>query len=123
MARGGARSGRPGAQYSNRSDLQAAPRLAPTAQTGQAYGQAGAQLAAQQAVPMGPPPIPLSAPTQRPSEPVQAGLSLGPGPGPEAIAQPLSPDPIIAELRGLYAAYPNRDLADLLEDIDNGIIY
>lgn len=94
MARGGARSGRPGAQYSNRSDLQAAPRLAPTAQTGQAYGQAGAQLESQQQVPMGPPPIPLSAPSQRPSEPVQSGLSLGPGAGPETIPA-IAPQPTV----------------------------
>lgn len=101
MARGGSRSGRPGQNYANRSDLQNAPRLAPTAQTGQPYGQAGAQLAAQESVPMGPPPIPLSAPTQRPSEPVQAGLSLGPGPGPDsipAIAPAPSVDPDLIAL-------------------------
>lgn len=119
MSRGGARSGRPGANYSNRSDLQAAPRLAPTAEKGQAYGQAGRQLSAQSALPMSaPPPIPLSAPTSRPAEPVQSGLSLGPGPGPESISQ--SPDPVESTLRGLYAAYPNRDLAQLLEQLDLG---
>ncbi len=70
---------------------------------------------------MGPPPIPLSAPTQSPNEPIQSGLPIGPGPGPEALSQ--SPDPTIAELRGLYAMFPNRDLAELLEDIDNGITF
>jgi hypothetical protein len=101
MARGGARSGRPGQNYGNRSDLQNAPRLAPTAQTGQAYGQAGQQLAAQQQLPMGPPPVPLSAPSTRPSEPVQAGLSTGPGPGPEsipALAPQTGPDPDLISL-------------------------
>lgn len=101
MARGGSRSGRPGQQYSNRSDLQSAPRLAPTAQTGQAYGEAGQQLASQAQVPMGPPPIGLSAPTTRPSEPIQAGLSTGPGPGPEsipAIAPVSGPDPDLIAL-------------------------
>ncbi len=89
MPRGGPRSGKPGANYSNRSDLQNSPRLAPAAPTGQPYGEAGAQLASQSIIPMsapaGPPPTPLSAPTTRPGEPVQSGLSLGPGPGPESI--------------------------------------
>ncbi len=30
-------------------------------------------------------PTPLTAPSERPNEPVQAGLPLGPGPGPEAL--------------------------------------
>lgn len=85
MARGGSRSGRPGQNYPNRTDMQNAPRLAPVANQGQTYGTAKAQLDSQSTIPMGPPPIPLSAPTQRPSEPVQAGLSLGPGPGPDSI--------------------------------------
>lgn len=102
MARGGARSGRPGASYSNRSDLQNAPRLAPTAAKDQPYGEAGAQLASQTQMPLGPPPPPINAPTSRPSEPVTAGLSLGPGPGPEAIPSlaPTSnaPDPDLINL-------------------------
>ena len=98
MPRGGPRSGRPGAQYPNRSDLQSAPRLAPQANVGQPYGTAKAQLDAQAEVPMGAPPIPLAAPTQRPGEPVTSGLSLGPGPGPEAIPAlaPEAVDPDIA---------------------------
>lgn len=92
MPRGGPRSGRPGSQYSNRSDLQAAPRLAPAANVNQPYGTAKSQLDAQQTVPMGPPPIPLSAPTARPSEPVQSGLSLGPGAGPDSIPA-IAPEP------------------------------
>lgn len=99
MPRGGPRSGRPGTQYSNRSDLQSAPRLAPQANVDQPYGTAKAQEEAQATVPMGPPPIPLSAPTQRPGEPVTSGLSLGPGPGPEAIPAiaPSGPDPDILQ--------------------------
>lgn len=94
MPRGGPRSGRPGAQYSNRSDLQSAPRLAPQANKGQPYGTAKAQEDAQISMPMGPPPIPLGAPTQHPGEPVQNGLSLGPGVGPDAIPSiaPNAPD-------------------------------
>lgn len=98
MPRGGARSGRPGGTYSNRSDLQTGPRLAPTAQTNQPYGVAGQQLASQQQIPMSAPapaPIPLSAPSSRPNEPIQAGLSTGPGPGPDSIPAiaPNAPDP------------------------------
>lgn len=96
MARGGARSGKPGANYTNRSDLQNAPRLAPTAQTNQPYGEAGAQLSRQQEIPLtppqGPPPPPLNSPSARPGEPVQSGLSLGAGPGPEGIPA-LTPNP------------------------------
>src|SRR5437763_3351682 len=104
MARGGPRSGKPGAQYSNRSDLQSAPRLAPTAQTNQPYGQAGQQLASQSQMPMAPapiPPIPLPAPPARPNEPDQSGLPSGPGPGPQS-APPSIPAPVEPQLRGLY---------------------
>lgn len=122
MPRGGPRSGKPGAQYSNRSDLQNAPRLAPTAEKGQPYGVAGQQLAAQSALPMAPPPIPLSAPTTRPNEPVQSGLPIGPGPGPEA-AQLSTPDPVESTIRALYQMFPNRDLAELIEDMDTGVTF
>ncbi len=98
MPRGGSRQGKPGVAYNNRTDLNAGPRIA--APTGQAYGEAGAQIAAQQAVPMAPPPpsappVPLGAPSQRPGEPVQSGLSLGPGAGPESISalNPATPNP------------------------------
>lgn len=119
MARGGARSGRPGQQYSNRSDLQNAPRLAPTANVGQPYGTATEQLSRQQEIPLGrpPTPIPLSSPSARPNEPIQSGLPIGPGPGPEAAALS-SPDPVEMTIRALYEAFPNRDLAALIEDMD-----
>lgn len=119
MARGGARSGRPGQSYGNRTDLNAAPRLAPSAPTGQPYGEAGAQLARQQEIPLGrpPAPIPLDSPSSRPNEPVQSGLPIGPGPGPEAAALS-SPDPVEMTIRALYEAFPNRDLAALIEDMD-----
>ncbi len=121
MPRGGPRSGRPGVAYSNRTDLNPAPR---TAQTGQPYGQAGAQLAAQAAVPMSappsPPPIPLSAPTQRPNEPVQSGLSLGPGPGPESIPAiaPQQADPDIIQ----FAQYlPQLELMTTLPNTSSAV--
>lgn len=114
MARGGRRTGTPGTAYPNRTDLPGKP-LAPTAMPNQPYGAAGAQLSSQQAVPMASPPAPSAAaptpggaappaaggvgapmpspgaagdlhrPTERPGEPVQAGMAMGPGPGPEAI--------------------------------------
>lgn len=100
MPRGGPRSGKPGGSYSNRSDLQTGPRLVPAAPQGQPYGQAGQQLASQSIIPLAPPappapPTPLSAPTSRPDEPIQSGLSLGPGAGPDSIPAlaPESPDP------------------------------
>lgn len=123
MPRGGKRSGTQGESYNNRTDLNAGPRI--DAPRGQPYGEAGAQIDAQRALPMSappPPPIPLGAPTNRPNEPVQSGLPIGPGPGPSAAAIP-SPDPVEMTLRGLYEMYPNRDLAELLEDIDRGITF
>ena len=100
MPRGGPRSGRPGANYPNRSDMQTAPRLAPQANVGQPYGTAKAQEDAQATLPMGPPPIPLNAPTGRPQEPVQSGVSLGPGAGPDSIpsiAPQPGPDPDVIQ--------------------------
>lgn len=116
MPRGGRREGRPGKAYAARTDLQAV-KVAPSKQ----YGQAAAQAAAQRAVPLagatspGPMPTggapaagapaprpmpgvmpgavtPLDAPTQRPSEPLTAGMPMGPGAGPEALGA-LAPRP------------------------------
>ena len=124
-------------QYPNRSDLRnPVGKIAKTAATGQAYGQASAQLAAQKAVPMGAaptdappapptqqgPPIapgslgPLTRPTDRPNEPLTAGASFGPGPTPGTqFVVPKAADPVLTELRGLYQAYPSKELADLLD--------
>lgn len=132
---GGARQGTTGTQYANRSDL----RQTPTAATGQEYGKAGAQIAAQRAVPLaaappvGPPPAgpPVAAgfatpedtpnltdPTRRPDEPVTAGMPFGPGPGPDPRSAPMSD--VEARLRALYAAYPTRELRELINQIDQG---
>jgi hypothetical protein len=126
---GGVRAGRQGAAYGNRSDLNALPVRTTTGQT---YGQAGAQQAAQRAVPMAPPSsipaapasssIPLSAPTTRPNEPVTAGLSTGPGPGPSSLMQ-TQVDTTRAQLAALYRLYPNNDLLGLLEDVDRGVTF
>lgn len=120
MPRGGKRTGTPGKAYASRSDLN---RPAP----GQTYGQGVAQQAAMKAVPIGaPPPVPTAsgaseqappdlealaqgwqplagAPDQtaRPNEPTTAGLSLGPGSGPEALPQVAAPqNPDLARMLG-----------------------
>lgn len=114
------------AGYAQRTDL-----LAPKAAPGQTYGEAGKQIAAQQAVPMGNPtpsvqqtprPVPgqsgpLTRPTERPQEPITAGAPFGPGRTPVApgYAGPRNADPVLAELRALYAAYPNDALADMID--------
>lgn len=134
MARGGARSGTPGKAYSNRSDMQA-----PKAPTGLPYGEHKQLVDAQHAVPLpnvgaapaaggvlpaqGTPPAlgDFTRPTERPTEPVTAGLSVGPGPGPEAL-QTVGPaaDQIGLRLRVLYQQNPNNDLLRLIELHDNG---
>ena len=128
---GGARQGKPGQSYSNRSDLRAQKVQVAT---GQEYGKATEQRRAQQAVPMAgtpPPPSPaggaqipyagpmageqgpLLRPTERPDEPVTAGVPFGPGPAGPAAA----PDPLLAQLQAAYGLFPTQDLADLIEDL------
>lgn len=99
MARGGRRAGKPGKSYSNRSDLnEHQPVATPPSQV---YGDATRLREAQQAMPLpnnrpapgrimsrpggGPMVEPggLYAPTSRAAEPVQAGLPIGPGGGPD----------------------------------------
>lgn len=116
------------AGYAQRTDL-----LAPKAAPGQTYGEAGKQMAAQRAVPMGNPTPsiqqapaqrptpgqagPLTRPTERPQEPITAGAPFGPGRTPVAAgySAPRNTDPVLAELRALYAAYPNDALADMID--------
>lgn len=120
------------AGYAQRTDL-----LAPKAAPGQTYGEAGRQIEAQRAVPMGNPTPsvqqtpkprprpgqfgPLDRPTERPQEPVTAGAPFGPGPSPAPMAYMgrRNADPVLDELRALYAAYPSDELADLLDSYLN----
>jgi hypothetical protein len=117
--RGGARLGKPGVAYGNRTDLNAQPvRTAP----GQPYGAAKAQADAQRQMPLpqlppaaaapapgvpsstgAPELVGLYAPTMRPDEPVQAGLPIGPGEGP--IAGPTPKE----RLQAIYRQYPYLD--------------
>jgi hypothetical protein len=124
-------------QYSNRSDLRnPAKKMAVKATPGQTYGEAGKQMAAQRAVPMAAPPTdvaptatpqqprvapgsmgPLSRPTERPNEPLTAGAPFGPGRTQQlgGYIGPRNSDPILDELRALYATYPSEELADMLD--------
>ena len=123
-------------QYPNRSDLRnPSKKLAAKAAPGQTYGEAGKQIAAQQQVPMAAQPQPtvappqqverqrpgqfgpLDRPTERPDEPLTAGAPFGPGrmAPMSGYAGVRNGDPILDELRALYAAYPSEELADMLD--------
>lgn len=108
--KGRGQSGQSGGAYQNRTDL-AAPQSRPQAiqvPTGQPYGERQANVESQQQMPLNQEqptvssvdpyqaaiqaaeatpfaPVGLNAPTERPNEPVTAGLSSGPGPGPAAL--------------------------------------
>ena len=119
------------------SDVQAGTnRVAIQAATGQTYGEAGKQMAAQRAVPMAAPPTdvaptatpqqprvapgsmgPLNRPTERPDEPVTAGAPFGPGRTEQlgGYIGPRNSDPILDELRAIYAVSPNEPLADMID--------
>lgn len=80
MPRGGKRQGTPGKGYANRTDMIS------SYDQGMNTAASGGMVAPQ--APPGPPPITpddipgLDAPTMYPDEPITAGLSVGPGPGP-----------------------------------------
>lgn len=134
MPRGGARSGRPGQGYSNRTDLPGKV-LPVSAAPGQQYAKAAAQQESQRVVPMAAPPVPqppqggapqqppagglgaLDAPTARPGEPVTHGAQLGAGGGPEVLGVQ-EVDDLVARLRGQYLRAPSEDLRELLEELD-----
>lgn len=135
---GGARTGTAGTSYTNRTDLQTqAVRNAPSSEYGQGVKLEAAQKAlplpdsaamqAQGAAPQQAPGAPVGPAagslgsfdrgTERPGEHVSTGLPVGPGGGPEMLG-PYSGDDTGAQLRSLYAQYPNQDLADLIEVFD-----
>ena len=110
--RGGSRLGRPGESYTNRTDLNQPVRAAPST----TYGERTAQEDAQRAIPlpqMAPPPDPgpFNRPTDRPAEPLTAGVPVGPGPNQTDIMF----DPVAETLRAAFAAFPNPEIARLLE--------
>lgn len=137
MPRGGRRTGRAGASYTNRTDLAAQPvKTAP----GQQYGQQAAQARAQQAIPLPaatpvqaspvaqsapPPALPepgmLHAPTARPGEPVTAGLPIGPGAGPEANA--IGDASVLNDLRAAYRMFPFEEMRQIIERAENRAVH
>lgn len=113
------------------------------------YGAHQAEIQAQQAVPLANVPAPnvtppaapaapaamppqgmpsnpvqlgdFTRPTERPTEPITAGLPMGPGPGPEALSSVTQPaDEIGAQLRAVFGMYPNDDLLRVLAAHDQG---
>jgi hypothetical protein len=136
--RGGARQGEMGKAYSNRTDLNENRQPVQVA-SGLPYGERQALEAAQRTVPLpdAPSVAPASAPvsprpqgpmpgsfgafdrmTELPDEPFTAGMNVGPGAGREALVrgvQYTQDDELVAQLRGLYAAFPTTDVARLLQ--------
>lgn len=115
MPRGGKRQGTQGRGYSNRTDLGTdyAPGGNPAA--------GGTPVPAMEQPMMGPAVgadmVPnLGDPTSRPEEPVTAGLSIGPGPGMDAMG-PMPPpptDPMRQILQAMMLVAPNPDVQRLL---------
>jgi hypothetical protein len=134
--RGGKRSGKPGAQYANRSDLRApgAPDI-PKVPQGQPYGAAGQQTQALAAAPaQGPPGVPtppspapggpppgsfgdFGRPTERPNEPITHGAPLGPGAGTEIL--PTAADNNLNLLRSIYRNHPSQALEQIIEEMSS----
>lgn len=118
MPRGGRRQGIPGKGYSNRTDLA------------QNYEPGNAAAGGIKPQPQRPPmPMPMLGaddvpnifdPTGRPNEPVTAGLSVGPGAGPEALG-PMPPppaDPVRQAIQAMLLISPNPDLVRVLNRLD-----
>jgi len=119
MPRGGKRQGTQGKGYSNRTDL--AQDYAP----GGNPATGGMDAPATQQPFMGPrigaDQVPnLGDATQRPDIPVTAGLSVGAGPGPEAMP-PMPPDPsdpVRQVIQAMLLMGPNPDLVRVLARMD-----
>lgn len=127
---GGARQGKPGTAYGQRTDMNQPITVA----SGQTYGSRREQVDAQKAIPLpapAPPPAPpaqgtatagpltpLNAPTTRPQEPLTAGLPMGAGPGPEALGIPRDGE-LVDFLRGAYGAYPTEELRGMIEQLEH----
>lgn len=98
---------------------------------GGTYGDVKAQEDAQAAIPLpaqqqpqvlaprpAPAPVdfgPFNRPTERPDEPVTAGLPIGPGAGPEAIAY--GEDDALLEAQALYAATGSEEMRGVVEEL------
>ncbi len=96
------------------------PALRAVEATRPEQGTAAANERALEALPMQQaPPVmpgargPLTRPTERPNEPITAGLSTGPGPGPSGLRLS-EPD----QIRAIYRAHPSEGLRRLVEYLD-----
>jgi hypothetical protein len=136
LQRGGRRAGKPATPYANRSDLNSAKSMLNKTAPSEQYGSRAKQEASIAAVPPAPPPaspapgsppagageagLPdLFSPTFRPDEPLSHGAPFGPGGGPEILNLP-GQDPTALQLRAIYARFPNEDLRELIEGLDQG---
>lgn len=134
MPRGGRRTGKPGASYGNRTDLNGSGLHS------KQYGDGAARAAATAAVPVAAPQAPPAAvqaapaapagpvpgsfpdlldPTARPDEPTTAGLPFGPGAGVEGMRQS-GGDPDLDLLREIYRAHPSEALREIIEAAEEG---
>lgn len=128
----------PGARP-NRTDMNV-----PKVPTGLPYGEAGKLAAAQSAVPVptqaaggGAPDwqqlaaaaqahptdqvVGLNEPTQRPDEPIQAGLPMGMGAGPDFnIARNDPTLDILTRLEAFYTRWPTPQLRSMIEEVRRG---
>lgn len=125
-------------KYPNRSDLRnKAGKVAKMAAKGQTYGAAGQQMQAQSQVPVAAAPTDVQAqgaaprqyttpgtlgafdrPTERPMEPVTSGSPFGAGKTPLAAGtfpRMSNESNVVEQIRAIYAAFPNEDIAALLE--------
>lgn len=116
MPRGGKRQGTQGKAYSNRTDLAVDYAAGGNPATGgmpTAPTQRGPLIGVDQVANLGDP-------TMRPDEPVTSGISLGAGPGPEALG-PMPPapgDPIKELVQALLLNNPNPDLLRVLNRLN-----
>jgi hypothetical protein len=128
MPKGGRRMGKLGAAYPRRTDLNQAVRVP----TGGPYGQAQALESQQQQQPLpgAPnldlsaltqtqpdilPPVSLTEPSQRPDEHIMTGAPMGSGAGAEILPFSIDDD-TQTFLEAMFAAFPNSDVADMLEE-------
>ncbi len=134
MARGGRRTGTPGKNYAQRTDMHQPPR----APSGGEYGSVKESIDAQKVVPLptaNQPPVQqqqqvssgltmmpgdmdFEAPSNRPSEPVTTGLPIGPGAGPEALGMPSEASQTAMQLRAMYANIPEARNPDFLRLVE-----
>lgn len=71
---------------------------------------------------MGPGEVPsLLDPTARPNEPLTAGLSTGPGAGPEALSMGAFGPAELSLLRGMYKKFRFEPLRQMIEQIEQNL--